>query len=63
MKAGNILPWIARKSRVPEALAKRRWAQAMRCVTDQPGAVDTSGHWKVAMGRLYAQPISMRGDI
>lgn len=47
-----MLPWLARKARIPEDHAERLWAEAVVHATAQTGWVGTSEYWKAAVDRL-----------
>lgn len=54
MKTPKFLPWIARRSGVPEPRAEELWAEALRYATEHTGPIETSDYWKTANNRWLA---------
>ena len=54
MKTPKFLPWIARRSGVPEPRAEELWAEALCYATEQTGPIETSDYWKTANNRWLA---------
>ena len=52
MKTPKMLPWLARKAGISDALADELWADAIRYATQTTGGVGTPQYWKVAADRL-----------
>ncbi len=54
LKAPKILPWIAKKAGISEALALKLWRRAISEAEYLTGKADGSAYWSLAVERFLA---------
>lgn len=54
MKPPKLLPWIARKARIPEELALKLWRRAAGEAEERVGNADSSDYYGLAVERWLA---------